>query len=148
MTDDVDRHQPPAGTVPARPAAGAGPALTPAFLDHYGPDAAFVQATADLLTWRFTESLIRSGRLPADVESDQRGSAALREALEALLLAMSAEGLDKPVTALMQSAVGAEDPRAFLETAGLLLGRDRISDWFECFERRDAAAATALLRGR
>ncbi len=127
------------------PEEGFGPHMSEAFLDHYGTDSVFVTATVDCLTWRFIRLLVDGGNLPSDFEPLQYGSPEMREALEGLLDALAARGLEKPVVVLMQSAVGRKPPQAFEEAATALLGTESIADWLRLLEQENYAAAARRL---
>ena len=119
--------------------------MTDAFLNLYGEDSVFVTATVDSLTWRFIGVLVRAEKLPSDFEPIQYGSPEMRQALDALLKSLGTRGLDNPSAALMRSAVGREQPQAFLVTASSLLGDHLVANWLRLMEQEDYAGATALL---
>jgi hypothetical protein len=144
VQEDRPRGTPP-GTIQIDPDQGFGPHMTEAFLNLYGEDSVFVTATVDSLTWRFVGVLVRAEKLPSDFEAVQYGSPAMRQALEVLLKALGARGLDNPSTTLMRSAVGHEQPQAFQATASLLLGDSIVANWLGLMEQEDYAGATALL---
>ena len=135
----------PAGTIQIDPEKGFGPHVSDAFLDLYGEDSVFVTATVDCLTWRFVRVLVRAEKLPADFEPIQYGSAEMRQALDGFLKALSVRGLENPPTSLMRSAVGQEQPQAFLAAAGGFLGHGLVGRWLQLLEQQDYAGATALL---
>lgn len=145
MTPPDEPGAPPPGLISIDPDDGFGPHMTDAFLDHYGRGSVFVTATVDCLTWRFVGVLIRDGRLPADFEPIQYGSAAMRLALEELLGALQARGLEKAALVLMRSATGYEAPQAFQARASEWLGTETVASWLELVEREEFDRATALL---
>ncbi len=135
----------PAGNIQIDPEDGFGPHLSDAFLDRYGEESVFVAATADLLTWKFVAVLIKAEKLPTDFAAIQYGSPEMRNALDAFLETLAGRGMEKPSTSLMQSAVGRQQPQAFLAAAGALLGYDLVTRWLQRLELQDVAGVAALL---
>lgn len=144
MQHDRPNDAPP-GNIRINPEQGFGPHMAEAFLERYGEDSIFVTATVDCLTWRFIGVLTKAGELPAGYDAIQYGPPEMREALEALLKALSAYGMDKPVIALMRSATGHEQPQAFELAVAGLLGNHVMDNWLHLIEKADYAGATALL---
>lgn len=137
----------PEGTIQIDPEEGFGPHITEAFLDLYGEYSVFAAATVDLLTWRFVGVLVKADKLPMDFEPPQYGPPEMRKALDGLLKALTAQGHENSVAALMRSALGRQPPQAFQIAAGTLLGNDLIVRWLQLLEQQDHAGATALLSG-
>ncbi len=142
--EDPPRGVPP-GTIQIDPSEGFGPHMSEDFLDLYGEGSVFVTATVDCLTWRYIKVLIKAEKLSEDFEPTQYGSPEMRQTLEAFLKALAICGLEKPSVTLMRSALGREQPRAFQDTAGALLGSDLVARWLHLLEQEDYAAAMALL---
>lgn len=127
------------------PDEGFGPHLSEAFLGCYGEDSVFVTAAVDCLNHRFNRVLLKSGKVPADHKAVQYGEPAMRDALEQLFEALGKQGLDNPPTALLRSATGYEEPRAFLASAGSVLSESVVTNWLYRLEQEDYAGAAALL---
>lgn len=137
---------PPPGVIPIDPVEGFGPHISDEFIYHYGEESVFVTATVDCLTTRFVGVLRRAGRVPEDHVAVQHGPPEMREALEQLLACLTAQGLDKPHTLLMRSAVGHEAPQSFMDEAGSLLGEELLAIWLRQLEGEDYLSAKALLK--
>ena len=135
----------PDGTLNIDPDQGFGPHMKEEFLDFYGVDSVFVTSTVDCLTHRFLNVLIKAKKIPSDHARIQYSSNDMREALESLLEALSSRGVEKPAIALMRSAVGQDDARAFERMAGTQLGSDLLNEWFRLLERENYLGAKALL---
>ena len=131
--------------IQVNPVEGFGPHLVRAFLDLYGENSVFVAATVDCLNYRFVRVMIRAELLPADFSPPQYGTPEMRQALETLLKALDAHGLENPPASLMQSAVGYAEPQAFQSTAAGLLGDEVVGRWLQRLEQEDYSGATALL---
>lgn len=148
MTDSNEQDMPagtPEGTISVDPDEGFGPYIKDGFLELYGEESVFVTATVDCLTFRFIGVLVRAGKLPKEHYAPQYGTSAMREALEHLLSVLGSRGMEKPAVALMRAAVGHDEPGAFVEAAGTILGAGVVAEWRVKLERGDYAGAASLL---
>jgi len=147
MVQDEKPSGTPDGTIQIDPDEGFGPHVTEAFLDLYGEHSVFACATVDLLTWRFVRVLVRAEKLPTQFEPPQYGPPEMRQSLDKLLRALTAQGHDNPPAALMRSATGHEPPEAFQLAAATLIGHDLVTSWLHLLEQQDYAGTSALLAG-
>jgi len=124
---------------------GLAPHFADAFQETYGKNSAFVTAAVDCLNADFVKAFVQAGKLPKEHHLPSWGTPARREALEQLLARLQSCGMEKPSIALLRSAVGHTEPRAFMDAAGKVLGTDVMDNWLREIQQENYAAASSLL---